>query len=233
MPTAPSKAAPKKMTARDAVARLKKLATKKQLGELDRYAITATKPLGVTMANVKKVAKECGKDHALAADLWKTGHYEARLLAAFVGEPEKLTVAQMNAWTKDFDNWAIADTVCFHLFDRSPLAWKRLPAWAKAKGEFQRRAAFALLWGLALHDKDAGDAPFLAALPLIERAATDERNFVKKAVDMALRAVGTRNAKLRAAALKVTERLAAQDDPTARWIGRHAGREIEKKKPRG
>jgi 3-methyladenine DNA glycosylase AlkD len=132
----------------------------------------------------------------------------------------------MDRWCADFDNWAICDTVCFALFDRTPHAWKKVEQWARRSDEFGKRAAFALLWGLTVHDKGAEDARFEHGLKLIESAATDERNFVKKAVNMALRAVGKRNAALNSAAISVAERLAALSDATARWVGKDALREL-------
>ncbi|MFG0320228.1 MAG: DNA alkylation repair protein, partial [Planctomycetota bacterium JB042] len=156
----------------------------------------------------------------------KSGRYEARLLAAFVDEPARVTSKQMDDWARDFDDWATVDTVCFHLFDRAPAAWKKPKTWAAARAEFKKRAAFALLWSLSVHDRDAPDDAFLAALPLIEAAARDDRNFVKKGVDMALRAIGKRNRALNAAAVALAARLGASDDVTARWIGRHAHREL-------
>lgn len=205
---------------------LERRGTKKQIGELARYGITATKPFGVTVGDLKKYAKELGTDHELAQELWATGRYEARMLAAMIDDPSKVTVAQMNAWAAGFDNWAIVDTACFHLFDRTKHAWKRLPQWAKAKPEFKRRTAFALLWSLSVHDKEAPNRSFLEGLKLIESAASDERNFVKKAVNMALRAIGKRNRALNAAAIKTAERLSKLEDPTSRWVGSHALREL-------
>lgn len=134
----------------------------------------------------------------------------------------------MDRWCKDFDNWAFCDAMSFNLFDRSPHAWKKVAAWSRKPGEFEKRTAFALLWSLSLHDKSAPDERFLHGLTLIERQATDERNFVKKAVNMALRAVGRRNRALRSAASAVARRLAASGDPTARWCGRDALRELTK-----
>ena len=160
------------------------------------------------------------------------GYYKARMLATMIDEPEKVTPAQMDRWCRDFDNWAIVDTACFHLFDKTADAWKMVERWVKLKGEFQKRAAFALIWSLTVHDKKSGDEPFLKGLKFIEDAATDERNFVKKAVNMALRATGKRNAALHAAAIKTAERLAASSDPTARWNGKDALRELRNRKPR-
>src|SRR5262249_60696500 len=134
--------------------------------------------------------------------------YEARMLATFVDEPELVTPAQMDRWCRDFDSWAICDTACFHLFDRTPHAWRKVAQWSRRRDEFAKRAAFALLACLALHDKNAGDEPFLKCLPLVESAAEDERNFVKKGVSWALRLIGRRNLKLNAAAVAIAKRLA-------------------------
>ncbi|MEM8713883.1 MAG: DNA alkylation repair protein, partial [Planctomycetota bacterium] len=165
-------------------------------------------------------------DHDLALALWDTGRYEARMLASMIDDPAQVTAAQMNAWARDFDNWALVDTVCFHLFDRTKHAWKKIPQWAKAKPEFTKRTAFALIWSLSAHDKEASDAAFIECLPLIEKAAVDERKFVKKAVNMALRAVGKRNAALNSAAVSTAKRLAESEDAVSRWVGSHAVREL-------
>lgn len=191
-----------------------------------RYAIPSDKAFGVSMSNIQKLAKLLGKNHALAAALWTTGWYEARTLAAYVDEPARVTPAQMDRWTRDFDNWAICDTLCFALFDRTPHAWGKVERWSDQRGEYVKRAAFALLWGLTVHDKLAGDAPFVRGLVLIERAAADERHFVKKAVNMALRAVGKRSLALNAAALQVARRLADAPEPAPRWVGKDALREL-------
>lgn len=148
------------------------------------------------------------------------------MLATLVDDPAAVTVVQMNAWAHDFDNWGICDTACFALFDRTPHAWSRVRAWANAKPLFTKRAAFALLWGLTVHDKAAPDRAFLDCLPLIETAAADERDLVKKGVDMALRALGKRNPALRKAALTLAGRLASSTDPTQAWIGRSGLREL-------
>jgi 3-methyladenine DNA glycosylase AlkD len=191
-----------------------------------RYAIPSDRAFGVSVGMLRQLAKRLGHDHDLAAALWKSGWYEARMLATLVDDPMKVTPAQMDRWCGGFDNWAIVDTACFHLFDRTPHAWGRVAAWAKKKDEFGKRAAFALMWGLTVHDKNSGDAPFLKGLVLIERAAGDDRNFVRKAVNMALRAVGKRNPALNAAAIAVARRLAESDQPAARWNGKDALREL-------
>lgn len=210
--------------AAEVISRLKKLATKKQLDEMARYAIPADHALGVAMNQIQKLAKELGKNHDLAQELWATGIYEARLLAAYVDEPAKVTAAQMDRWCRDFDNWAVCDTVAFALFKRVPGAWPKVKQWSARKLEFEKRGAFALLWALAGSADD--DAPFTEGLLLIEKAATDERNFVKKAVDMALRATGKRSRSLNTAAVAVAKCLAASADPTAAWIGKHSLKEL-------
>ena len=209
-----------------AITWLKSHATRATRDGMARYAVPSHKAFGVSMKNIQALAKELGRDHALAAALWETGWYEARMLTAYVDEPERVTSAQMDRWCRQFDNWAICDTLSFALWDRTPYAWAKVEQWAGRREEFIKRTAFALLWSLTVHDKDAGDKQFIRGLALIEAAATDERNFVKKAVNMALRAIGKRNAGLNAAAASVATRLAASPDATARWVGRHALREI-------
>jgi 3-methyladenine DNA glycosylase AlkD len=211
-----------------ALAWLEKHGTAKDRAGMARYGIVAKKAYGVPMSKSMALAKDLGRDHALALALWKTGWYEARLLATMVDEPEKVTPAQMDLWAKQFENWADCDTACFKLFDRTPHAWGRIDAWAKRDEEFVKRGAFALLASVALHDKEAPDAPFVKRLKLVERAATDDRNFVKKGVSWALRGVGLRNPRLRVAASAVAKRLAASEVPAARWVGRDALREFAK-----
>ena len=208
------------------VAELKRRGTKAGRDGMARYAIPSDKAFGVSVGTLRQLAKRIGHDHELAAALWNSGWYEARMLATMVDDPGRVTTAQMDRWCAQFDNWAIVDTACFHLFDRTPHAWSRVAAWSRKKDEFGKRAAFALMWGLTVHDKNSGDAPFLKGLALIERAAGDDRNFVKKAINMALRAVGKRNPALNAAAVAVARRLAASDEPAARWNGKDALREL-------
>jgi 3-methyladenine DNA glycosylase AlkD len=209
-----------------ALAALTKLGTKRDRDALARYGITATNALGVRMGAIQKLAKSIGKSHELAGALWKSGVYEARLLASYVDEPERVTQAQMDRWCRDFDNWGICDTVCFVLFDRTPHAWAMIAKWATRKNEYEKRAAFALLASLAGHDKLSGDAPFLDSLALVERASDDGRNFVWKGVSWALRRIGGRSAALHEAALSLSKRLAASDEPAARKIGKDAIRDL-------
>jgi 3-methyladenine DNA glycosylase AlkD len=216
--------------ARPALAALKRLSGRKDRANLTRFGITARNALGVSMANIQKVAKSLGRSHDLAAALWTTGVYEARLLAAYVDEPERVTPAQMEKWCRDFDNWAVCDTLCFALFDRTPHAWSKVAPWSRRRREFEKRAAFALIACLALHDKRAADERFEEFLPLIEHAALDDRNFVKKGVSWALRAIGLRNAGLRSAALDIAGRLATAPEAAARWIGRDALKALSPRK---
>src|SRR5688500_18717647 len=177
----------------DVLKQLKTKGTAHDLANLEKFGITASKPIGVSMKNIQVVARSVGRDHALAEALWKTGHYEARMLAAFVDDPLEVTPAQMDRWCRGFDNWGICDTICFKLFDRSPHAWSRVPKWPKLSGELHKRAAIALLASLARHDRSAIDAQFIDGLRLIEGGADDDRDLVKKGVSWALRRIGTRN----------------------------------------
>jgi 3-methyladenine DNA glycosylase AlkD len=178
------------------------------------------------MKRIKAIARRLGTDHEVAGALWATGVYEARLLASMVDDPGAVTPEQMDAWCAAFDNWAVVDTVCFNLFDRTPHAWEAVDRWAARDEEFVKRAGFALLWSLANHDRTAPDAGFAAGLALIERTGGDGRHLVDKAIGMALRAIGKRLPALRDEALAVAERMGASDDPATRRIGRPAAREL-------
>ena len=210
----------------DALAGLKRASSKAVRDGMSRFNLPNENAFGVKMADIQKVGKQLGRHHELAEALWATGIYEARMLSAYVGEPERVTPAQMDRWSAAFDNWAVCDTLCFALWNRTAHAWKKAEQWTKKKPEFQKRAGFALFWCLSVHDKVAPDAGFLIGLKQIEAAAQDERHFVKKAVNMALRAIGKRNKALNTAAITVASRLAASQDATARWIGKDALREI-------
>jgi 3-methyladenine DNA glycosylase AlkD len=205
---------------------LKRRSSARNREGMARYGLYSKDTLGVSVANIRVLAKRLGRDHDLALALWETGVYEARMLTTFVDEPHRVTPAQMDRWCRDFDSWGICDALCFHLFDKTPHAWLKIAKWSDARAEFVRRAAFALLASVALHDKTAPDKPFLDSLLLIERAATDNRNFVKKAVSWALRGIGKRNLALHAAAVKLASTLAKSSDPTARWTGKDALRDL-------
>ena len=212
----------------DVVARLRKLGSKSVRDGMLRYGIPNGNAFGVSVGKIQKLSKELGRNHELALALWETGFHEARMLAAFVDDPKLVTPAQMDRWCKDFDNWGIVDTVCFKLFDVTPHAWKKVEQWSKRRDEFQRRAAYALLACLGVHDKHATNEKFIACFPLIEAAATDDRNFVKKGVSWALRVIGRRNLELNNAATELAQRLADSPDPTSRWLGKEALREFKR-----
>lgn len=206
-------------------------ATKATLDGMARYGIPSTGAFGVTMADMRRLAKELGKSHELAAALWATARYEARLVASLVDEPSKVTPAQMESWSRDFDSWAICDTVCFALFDRTPHAFAKVHAWSKRSDEFQKRAAFALLASLTVHAKSTPDEAFLEGLVLVEREANDGRHFVKKGVSWALRSIGKKrnSPALRDAAIALAQRLATEGGDHARSIGKEALRELAPK----
>jgi len=191
------------------LAALERAATQRDRDNLARFGITAKKAYGVSIANIQRIAKPLGRNHALATALWKTGWYEARLLTAFIDEPERVTPAQMDRWCRDFDSWGIVDTVCFKLFDRTPHAWKKAAEWASRTKEFEKRAGYVLMACLALHDKGAPDKAFLPFLTMIEHSATDGRNFVVKGADWALRSIARRSSTLKSAAAAVSKRMKA------------------------
>jgi 3-methyladenine DNA glycosylase AlkD len=227
--TQPPKASVKvgvKKEAQAVLSSLERMGTRHDRENLAKFGITASKAFGVSVANIRVLAKRLGRNHELAAALWETGWYEARMLTSFVDDPARVTPSQMDRWCRDFDNWGICDTVCFHLFDKTPHAGAKVVQWSDSRHEFVKRAAFALLASLALHDKRAGDELFVRCLPLVERAATDERNFVKKGVSWALRLIGRRNLALNAAAVDVARRLSASPAAAARWVGRDAFKEL-------
>ncbi len=198
-----------------------------EIAGMARFGLTPDRRLGLSVPAMRKIAKALGRDHRLALALWKTGIPDARIVASLVADPAALTARQMDAWVAGFNSWDVCDQVCGNLFDRSPLAWRKIRPWAARDEEYVRRAAFALIASLAVHDREASDASFQALLPIIAAAATDERNFVKKAVNWALRNIGKRNRRLRRAALATARRLRAVDSRAARWVAADAIRELE------
>ncbi|MEO8139142.1 MAG: DNA alkylation repair protein [Gemmatimonadota bacterium] len=217
---------PLKEQVADVLASLKRSATKATRDGMARYGIPSDNAFGVPVGVMQQQARRLGRSHELAAALWETGWYEARMMASFLDEPDRVTPAQMDKWSRDFDSWAICDTVCFKLFDRSPHAFAKVEQWSRRREEFIKRAAFALLACLALHDKAADTESFARLLPLVERGATDERNFVKKGVSWALRGIGRRNPELHSASVALARRLAASPEAAARWVGKDALREL-------
>ncbi len=185
-----------------------------------RYGIHTSDAVGIPMRRLKQLAKPLAPDHALASELWASGLYEARTIATLIDDPALVRADQMNAWCADFDNWAIVDSACFNLFDKSPDAWNMITPWADHGAEFIRRAGFALLWALALHDRDAHDSRFRSHLGLIEQHSTDERPLVGKSQTMALRAIATKRPALRAEVVALAQRLTTSANPAARRVGR-------------
>jgi len=214
------------MTATEVLAALRTAADPKNVAGMARYGISTQGTLGVPVVLIRRLAKQAGRSHELAAELWDSGIHEARILATIVDRPEWVNRRQMHQWARDFDSWDVCDQACLNLFRYTPFAWAMSARWAGARREFVRRAGFALMAGLAVKDKNASDADFEALLPLIAVAATDPRNMVKKAVNWALRSIGKRNPHLRRAAIAAAGDIRAIDSPAARWIASDALREL-------
>jgi 3-methyladenine DNA glycosylase AlkD len=191
-----------------------------------RYGINSAGTLGVPIPVLRRLAKEAGRDHALAGALWRSGIHEARILATLVDDPARVTARQMDAWARDLDSWDVCDQACQNLFRYTPMAFAKAAQWARAMPEFVRRAGFSLMAGLAVKAKEAADERFAAFLPLIAAAAGDDRNMVKKAVNWALRGIGKRNRRLHKLAIAAAEEIARQDSRPARWIAADALREL-------
>jgi 3-methyladenine DNA glycosylase AlkD len=206
--------------------RLKLMADPRAVAGMARYGINPRNTLGVSVRELRRLAREIGRDHHLASQLWASGVHEARILASLVDEPASVTEAQMERWVEDFDSWDVCDQCCGNLFDKSPLAYRKAAEWSRRDGEFVRRAGFVMVARLAVHDKATGDRQFLRFLPVIRQASTDDRNFVKKAVNWALRQVGKRSPGLRQEALKTARTIQCRDSRAARWIAADAIREL-------
>ena len=213
-------------TAQRAIARLKVLGNPANVAGMERFGVHAKKAYGVSTPALRKLAREIGVDQKLSLQLWTTGIHDARHLAALVGDPARVTPAQMERWARDFASWDVVDGCCCHLFVYTPHAWKKALAWSGREEEFVKRAGFALMAYLAVHDKKAGDEKFSRLLPVIQRAARDERHFVKKAVNWALRQIGKRNARLNKSAIVTGKKIRALGSPAARWIATDALREL-------
>jgi 3-methyladenine DNA glycosylase AlkD len=191
-----------------------------------RFGINPKGTLGVSMPELKELGKQIGKDHSIAIKLWDSGIHEARILAALVDEPIKVTESQMERWVSLFDSWDVCDQVCMNLFDKTPFAHNKALEWSSRKGEFEKRAGFALMAVLAVHDKKSGDRAYLKFLPMIIREAKDERNYVRKSVNWALRQIGKRNMSLNREAIKAAQEIGKMDSKAARWIAKDALREL-------
>lgn len=215
---------------------MKALYNPRNVEGMARYGIVSKNAFGLCMPDIERMKREIGKDHALALRLWDSGIYDARILAALVDEPAKVTEEQMERWAKGFDNWAVCDNACMKLFDRTPFAYRKAMEWSSRKEQFVKRAAFSLMATLTVHDKKAPDKVFLKFLPIIKRESVDERRYVWKAVNWALRQIGKRNPRLNKAAIKAAEEIsemAGRLKPTDKsrrsmsWIAADALRELK------
>jgi len=211
----------------DVLEKLKKKARPDQLEGMARYGMTVERRLGISIPELRLLAKETGKNHELALKLWKTGIDEAKILAAMIDDPQKLTEQQMEDWVKDINSWDVCDQVCMNLFEKSPLDWKKIHDWSNREEEFVKRTAFSLIACLAWHDKKTADDNFIALFPVIREGATDERNFVKKAINWAMRNMGKRNRNLNKAVVDMAKEIQKLDSKAARWIATDAIKELE------
>ncbi len=215
------------MTSEQIIANLKQYANAQAIDGMARFGIRPTQALGVSIPTLRKMAKEIGRNQVLALELWDSGIHEARLLASMIAEPRLVSAGQMEEWVNDFDSWDLCDQVCGNLFDKTPYAYQKAVQWSQQEQEFVRRAGFVMMAELAVHDKQAPDEAFLPFFPLIKQYADDERNFVKKAVNWALRQIGKRNDHLRGLALACAYDIQRMDSKTARWIAKDALKELQ------
>jgi len=210
--------------------KLKILSNPKNKEGMARFGINIDKTFGISIPNLRNLAKQIGKDHQLAQDLWNSGYHEARILACMIDDASLINEQQMNSWVKDFDSWDVCDQVCMNLFDKSKFAQKKAVEWSKRKEEFIKRAGFSLMACLAFHDKKMKDEEFNKFFEIIKRESTDDRNFVKKAVNWALRQIGKRNLKLNRIAIQTAKDIQKMESKTAKWIAADALRELKSKK---
>lgn len=219
------------MKEEEIIKKLKSLANPKNINGMKRFGIRPkTKLLGVPIPELRKLAKKTGKNHRLARSLWSSKIHEARILASMIDEPKKITEKQMESWVKDFDSWDICDQVCGNLFGETNQVYKKISEWSRRREEFVKRAAFALIAWLAFRSKKEEDKLFIKFLPIIKREATDERNFVRKAVNWALRQIGKRNSSLNKEAIKLAREIQKLNSKSAKWIASDAIRELKAKK---
>lgn len=212
--------------AAEIIAQLESLRNERNIAGMARFGIRPARPLGISITTLRPLARQIGRDHALSGELWASGWHEARILAAFIEEPALVTRRLMDARAAAFDSWDLCDQWCLSVFWRTPHAWAKARQWTGRRAEFVKRAGFSLLAVLAVHDRTAAEEAFRDALALVEREAADERNFVKKSVNWALRQIGKRDARLRRAAIATAKRIAQQDSRAARWIAADALREL-------
>ncbi len=221
-----------KYTIEDIVAKLKSKANPENLEGMARYGISTANRFGNSIPDLRKLAKGIGKNHKLALDLWKKGIDETKILASMIGEENKMTEDQAEKWVVDFNSWDVCDQVCMNLFKKLPFAEKKIKEWSKREEEFVKRGAFAIIACIAVYDKEKPDKEFLKFLSQIKKAATDERNYVKKAVSWALRNIGKRNKNLNKEIVKFAKELEKTDSESARWIARDILKDIQREKVR-
>lgn len=214
------------MQLNDIIEKLKSLSDPEAVKGMARFGINPENTYGVSIPNLRKIARETGKGHTLAQQLWASGIHEAQILASMIDQPEMVTERQMESWVKDFDSWDVCDQCCSNLFDKTGFAYRKAIEWSNRKEEFVKRAGFTLMATLAVHDKKAADKEFLKFLPLIKGGSTDNRNFVKKAVNWALRQIGKRNLNLNKITIKTAGVIQQIDSKSARWIAADAIREL-------
>jgi len=212
------------------IKQLKSMANQKNVEGMARYGINPKNNLGISIYKLRPFAKEIGSNHELSIKLWKSGIHDARLLAVFIENPIKVTEEQMDSWALDFDSWDICDQACTSLFDLTPYAWKKVYEWAKRNEEYVKRGAFSLIAGLAVHDKKAEDYMFEAFFSIIKKESVDERNYVKKAVNWALRNIGKRNYNLNKKAIETAKEIQKINSKSAKWIANDAIRELTNEK---
>lgn len=205
---------------------LRRLADPRVRAAMPRFGVVVENAHGISMPVLHKVARRIGINHEVALELWASGNHEARILAALIGDPRQVTPALMERWAREFNSWDIVDGTCWHLFGESAHAWRKAVEWSRRKPEYVKRAGFTLMAYLALHDKAARDAKFERFLPIIQREAGDARNFVKKAVNWALRNIGKRNLRLNRLAVRAAQQIRARNSPAARWVAADALREL-------
>jgi 3-methyladenine DNA glycosylase AlkD len=211
------------------IKRLRSLSNPEAVEGMARYGINPERNLGISIPHLRQAAREIGRDHELALDLWKTGIHDARILAGMIDEPDKVSEKQMEQWAGDFNSWDVCDQVCMNLFEKLPLAHNKAVEWSNRSEEFIKRAGFALMAMLAVRDKKAGDEKFVEFFPYIKKESTDSRNYVKKAVNWALRQIGKRNLNLNKLAVRLGEEIYAIDSGSAKWIASDALRELKSK----
>jgi 3-methyladenine DNA glycosylase AlkD len=208
------------------IAELRALGSEANRAGMARFGINTERAFGISMKGLEPLARKHRRNHRLAGDLWASGYHEARLLAALIDDPREVTPQQMDSWAADLDSWDLCDQACLKLFEKTPFVAEKIVGWAADEREFVRRAGFALMAAYAVHGKAASDATFIRLLGLVEEHASDGRNYVRKAVNWALRQIGKRSVALHEPALSLAKRLAASDDKTARWIGKDAVKEL-------